>query len=259
MSVTEPHPDNVPGPFYVENQCCISCGVPTDIAPDIFAWTPDESHCFVALQPQTEAETDRTLRALFSAEVECIRYRGCDTDIRRRIAEFGSGECCDEPLAHVRPVVRNRVTFCSARAGDDPLALAERLRTYLAQEDAALAAKMRASFLDEKFVVEERIRAELVEKYKDWTRYTVRTPRLWNRHVAIFAWDAVIGRPHYNRVAFHTLAGERFEARLSSGFSGAGWGLALIVHDWLTESEKADRIEWRTSRGADPHPFRAPI
>ena len=29
---------NVAGDFYVEDGCCITCGVPTGIAPDIFEY-----------------------------------------------------------------------------------------------------------------------------------------------------------------------------------------------------------------------------
>ncbi len=257
--MAEPHPDNVSGPFYVENGCCLSCGIPEGIAPEIFTWAPDQSHCFVSRQPETEDETDRTLRALLSAEVECIRYRGYDIDVRRRIAEFGSGHCCDEPLPGVRPVLRDRVAFRSAHAGDDPLALAERLRTYLAEQDAAQAATMRDYFRDENVALEERVRTELINK--DWHHYSVRTPRFWNRHVAIFAWDAGMGwRPHYNRVAFHKLADEaRFGASISAGFFGSGWSLALMVHDWLSEVEMAGEIEWKSSQGPGPHSFRNPI
>jgi hypothetical protein len=249
--VAEPHPDNVPGPFYVENGCCLACNIPMDVAPGMFEWTADGPHCFVARQPETEAETYRALQALWSAEAGCIRYRGADPDIRRRIVECGQAYLCDGAPLKARSIVRDRVTFRSALAGDDPLALAERLRTFLAVANAEAAASMRESFLDEKWIVEDRVRAELIEEYENRSRYRIRTPRPWNRHVAIFAWDHDMGRPHYKRVAFRGLRGALFEARLGSGFGAAGWGLALLVHDWLAESEKADSIQWGTSQGFD--------
>jgi len=84
---------NVDGDFYVEDQCCISCGVPTDIAPDIFKW--DDRHCFVKKQPVTADEMTRTFEVIQSADAACIRYGGPDLEILRRIAESGEAEVCD--------------------------------------------------------------------------------------------------------------------------------------------------------------------
>src|SRR5688572_13797735 len=97
--VAEPHPRNVPGPFYVENGCCLSCGVPFKIATDMFEWEDGDSHCFVSRQPCDPEQVDRMLHAMWSSEVECIRYRGADPAIARRIAEFGNKDSCDFPVA----------------------------------------------------------------------------------------------------------------------------------------------------------------
>ena len=45
-----PHPANVPGPFYVEDGCCLACGVWEQEAPGLLAWLPDADvpHCYVA-------------------------------------------------------------------------------------------------------------------------------------------------------------------------------------------------------------------
>ena len=227
--MAEAHPLNVPGPFYVENGCCIACGVPETIAPEIFDWAPDESHCFVACQPRTQREVDRTLEAIWSSEVDCIRYRGRDPRILRRIAEFGSGDCCDEPVGKVPLVIRDLVSFRSARPDDSPEALAERLRAH--------------------------VRA----KNSEWLHYEVRPPRFWNRHAAIFSWKFTgLRRQTYKVVFSRSMAKDRFSAQVRCGLFGIGWGTARLVHDWLTDSESAEAIEWRASRG-DPSPLRAPI
>ena len=95
-----PHPANVPGPFYVEDGCCITCGVWEDIAPDLLAWTPDgdsNPHCIVARQPETDAEFGRMLRAMDAAEVACIRVRACRPDWAGRLRKAGLGDQIDPP------------------------------------------------------------------------------------------------------------------------------------------------------------------
>ncbi|WP_328285521.1 ferredoxin [Myxococcus sp. NMCA1] len=49
----EPHPMNVPGDFYVVDQCCTACGVPTHIAPETFATERLGGDCYVQRQPTT--------------------------------------------------------------------------------------------------------------------------------------------------------------------------------------------------------------
>src|SRR5688500_2767990 len=92
--VAKPHPENVPGPFYVEDGRCITCGVPAEIAPDMFDWAKGDSHCFVSRQPCNPKQLDRMLHAMWAGEVDCIRYRGTDPAIARRIAEFGQEDSC---------------------------------------------------------------------------------------------------------------------------------------------------------------------
>ncbi|UZK65512.1 ferredoxin [Sphingomonas sp. M1-B02] len=84
-----PHPANVPGPFYVEDGCCISCGVWEDVAPDLLAWQEDgqSSHCYVARQPETDAEFGRMMAAMQVGEVDCIRVHNCQPDWARRLRE----------------------------------------------------------------------------------------------------------------------------------------------------------------------------
>lgn len=107
-----PHPANSPGDFYVSDGCCATCGVPLDIAPEVFAWVEGEPHCVVAHQPNTVAALENTLEAIRSAETACIRYRGSDPTILRRLVEMGEGEQCDRPPPpDAKPLLRSHVTF----------------------------------------------------------------------------------------------------------------------------------------------------
>ena len=90
------HPANVPGDFYVEDGCCLFCGMPEQEAPDIFGWAgPSPSHCVVKRQPQTLPELDRTFNAMSHGDVDCVRYRGNDRDIRHRLVARGLAKQCD--------------------------------------------------------------------------------------------------------------------------------------------------------------------
>ncbi len=73
----KPHPANAPGDFYVEDGCCVVCGMPEQEAPDIFGWAgPSPSHCVVMRQPRTPAELSRTFNAMRLGDLDCIRDRG---------------------------------------------------------------------------------------------------------------------------------------------------------------------------------------
>jgi len=88
-----PHPAKVPGPFYVDDGCCISCGVWEDVARDMLAWIPEGSysHCYVARQPRTDEEFVRMMDAMHVGEVDCIRARNCRPDWESRLREAGLG------------------------------------------------------------------------------------------------------------------------------------------------------------------------
>ena len=104
------HPKNATGPFYVVNGCCTACGVPTAIAPELFDFDATD-HCYVKRQPNSDAEVERALQVLRAQELECVRYRGNDEAILRRLAEAGEAHQCDHPPAGVGVVLRNVVTF----------------------------------------------------------------------------------------------------------------------------------------------------
>ena len=129
----QPHPKNVPGPFYVLNGCCTACDLPRSEAPDLFTY--ELSHCYVKRQPGTKDEVDRMLRAASFADMECIRYRGNDAGVLRRFAEVGLPHLCDvPPPPGIRPVIRDRVTFDTDSPESARLSafdLAQSFREYL--------------------------------------------------------------------------------------------------------------------------------
>ena len=94
-----PHPANVPGPFYVQDGCCITCGVWEAEAPDLLAWVPDGEapHCYVARQPETDAEFERMMAAMRVGEVDCIRVHNCRTDWAERLLAAGLAHHIDPP------------------------------------------------------------------------------------------------------------------------------------------------------------------
>src|SRR5262245_13690244 len=104
------HPKNAAGPFYVVDGCCTGCGVPTSIAPDLFEYDASD-HCYVARQPSSAPEIEEAVQVIRAQELGCIRYRGNDAVILRRLAEAGEADQCDHPLPGVGVVLRNVVTF----------------------------------------------------------------------------------------------------------------------------------------------------
>lgn len=90
-----PHPANVPGPFYVEDGCCMACGVWEDEAAGLLEWLPEYAHCYVARQPETDAEFGQMMGAMGINEVDCIRVHNCKPDWARRLREAGLGDQID--------------------------------------------------------------------------------------------------------------------------------------------------------------------
>jgi hypothetical protein len=110
-STRKPHPLNVPGPFYVLDECCTNCGVPKFFAKENFASTPDHQ-CYVSRQPETESELEGMLEVIRNAELACIRYAGSDVRILQRLADAEASGECDNPLRiPIRGVHRTHVSF----------------------------------------------------------------------------------------------------------------------------------------------------
>ena len=97
MEVVRPHPANVSGDFFVEDGCCLTCDVPFNDAPDLFAWFVNSNggpHCYVKKQPLTPDEHKRMFTAISHAETGCIRYGGRDRTIQQRLVVIGEGSVC---------------------------------------------------------------------------------------------------------------------------------------------------------------------
>lgn len=89
------HHLNVVGDFYVEEDCCLCCGVPQSIAPDLFASLEEHDLCFVKKQPETPDELDRMIEVMATQDLGCIRYRGKDEATVQRILEVADIDVID--------------------------------------------------------------------------------------------------------------------------------------------------------------------
>lgn len=214
------HRCNAPGPFYVEDGCCLACGVPFLYAPEAFEWQEGESHCFVARQPEDPEAVDRMVQALWGSEVECIRYRGDDPAILRRLAEMDAGDRSDVPVPALKPVRRHLASFRSPNSDDTAELIAERFRLHLLQA-------------------------------REWPPYTVRRRRPWRPATVVFSWMTGWSRlGRYHRVRFKESPSGGFRLRIRSGYPPALEAVALLVHEWLRDDELAREIVW--SSAEDP-------
>lgn len=216
----KPHPKNAPGPFYIENECCITCMAPHAQAPTLMAFDDLDEHCFVQKQPQTDEEIYRAIRAVRSAEVQCLRYKGHDPDILRRLDEIGEVEACDYPLpATSGPILRNHVTFASAFA-DEPWHVAAALREYILSLNS------------------EYVKYEVTHLERDG-------------NVVAFAYSWF--EDHYYTI--NVERGERLTSRWlvhHSGIWEAGSvGVSLMIDDWLRSDPRFSNFRWYTSEAWD--------
>lgn len=82
----EREPTSAPGDFYVENECCISCGVPQIVAPDLIGWANDNRGvCYWKKQPETPEELHQAFAIFDGQEAGCHRYAGLNPEIQRRV------------------------------------------------------------------------------------------------------------------------------------------------------------------------------
>lgn len=116
--MADPVPRNVPGPFYVEDQCCLTCGVALEAAPHNIAFDDEQVHggCYVRRQPSSATEVDDIIDAMQSTEVDCIRYRGDDPALRRRLESEGLGHFCDPANEAARSEQASVVAMAARRS-----------------------------------------------------------------------------------------------------------------------------------------------
>ena len=89
-----PFSENVPGDFYVEEGCCTSCEMPSQVAPALFSYAPD-GHCYVSKQPKNASEMYQMVKAFEVQDVGCIRYRGANRVVQIKLIASGEGDQCD--------------------------------------------------------------------------------------------------------------------------------------------------------------------
>jgi hypothetical protein len=74
------------GDFYVESVCCMSCGVPQAVAPDLVGWTDGGMRqCYWKKQPETSQELMQAIAIFDGQEAGCHRYAGTDPEIQLRV------------------------------------------------------------------------------------------------------------------------------------------------------------------------------
>jgi hypothetical protein len=195
--------------FYIEAECCLSCGVPESVAPELFGM--GEHACFLRRQPVSHPETDKMLRAMRQSEVDCIRYRGSDHALLKRLGEADLAYLADDERVHEFSALRrDRVTFSlPVSRQDTPAVVADMFRDFLGRND----------------------------------RYTVRRAVLRRR--VSFSWY----ERNYNSVVFGTRPNGEPVAVLRPGSAPALQGLAETVDEWLRNVYGADDIAWHTREG----------
>ncbi|PTY04512.1 ferredoxin [Verrucomicrobia bacterium LW23] len=65
------YPENLPGPFFVDNQC-IDCDLCRETAPDNFGRNDDGGYSYVYKQPVTDEEKQLCKEAMEGCPVEAI-------------------------------------------------------------------------------------------------------------------------------------------------------------------------------------------
>lgn len=211
----KPHPKNAPGPFYVEDGCCITCLAPHVHAPTLMGFDDLEGHCFVRQQPQTDEEIYRAILAVWSSEVQCLRYRGHDRDILRRLAEIGVGEVCDHPLTTASPILRNHVTFAATFA-DEAWDVATALRDYILSQDS------------------------------EYVKHKVTRPKRKGKVVAFaFSWF----EDHYYSVYVEREEPQtsRWLVHHSPVWEVGSVGVTMMIDDWLRSDTRFSDFRWYTS------------
>jgi len=73
--VANKYPENVPGKYYVDNQC-IDCDLCRETAPDNFKRNEDGGYSFVYKQPESAEEEARCKEAKEGCPVEAIGDNG---------------------------------------------------------------------------------------------------------------------------------------------------------------------------------------
>ncbi len=80
--------------IYVQNDCCTGCGVPYQLAPELFV--NGEHGCSLQRQPATSTELRQALRVLRTQDLGCVRYRGQNPRVLAVLSQIGCRVHCDQ-------------------------------------------------------------------------------------------------------------------------------------------------------------------
>lgn len=199
-----PHPKNVDGPFYVEYGCCTACDVPMQEAPNHFAYDGD-NHCYVCRQPQTASDTTVMIGTAWMAELHCIRYRGTDPDVLRRLAELDLREICDiQPPRHISPVIRNHVEF-----------------SVIGNAELATPQQLAAHFVD-----------HLTSQNNEWRHFKTKPIRTSANSASLaFSWY----EDHFHVIVFAADSGSNAKWHIEHSPDDPGaHGVGNVVSHWLS-------------------------
>lgn len=89
------YPENAPGPFYVQQDYCITCRTPESVAPDLIGFhegppaTGAHSHCYFKKQPQTPEEIARAVQAVWANCCGSYWYAGSDPEVKDKLKKAG--------------------------------------------------------------------------------------------------------------------------------------------------------------------------
>lgn len=130
--------NNVPGDFYVEDGCCINCGVPMTEASDLIRFDEDGleyPHCYVYRQPTSPDELDQMLGALSVQDMGCIRYGGTNKEIVEFLAAHGMSDDCDYPLPEEPELEGKNFLADGSNRKAELVSLVDRLRRWWTREN----------------------------------------------------------------------------------------------------------------------------
>jgi hypothetical protein len=196
---------NVIGPFYVEDGCCMLCGVPDSLAPELFGGTDD--HCYVKRQPDTPDEIDAMVHVMVSQDLVCIRYAGSDETLLRRLAENGETDQCDVTAPRgVAALRRDHVVFVTRPDGGSwtRRRILERLAAFVAKWrqtaifDDGTTATVSVSWFEDNY---HRIEARASHRPGEWLVQHHGPPRLGDT-----LYDWLTQDPTFDSVRWQTKA-----------------------------------------------------
>jgi len=109
MPKLPPHPRNVKGDFYVENNCCTACDLPKGGAPEMLKY--EGTHCYVCKPPETSEEVVKILNAMEIQELDCIQYKGKEKTILNALKERHLEECISSNFQVFIAIIKEKISF----------------------------------------------------------------------------------------------------------------------------------------------------